>query len=102
MAPWQEVARQAQKRRDDTIEAVKPSIPPLPSNLSHNVINVPREILPLEEIQITETPILQLLETLATGKLTALATVNAFLRRAVVAQKLVGLHTPNVWKVMQS
>ena len=89
MASWQEIARNAQTHRDQTVEAVNPPLPSLPSNLSHNVIDVPRQILSQQEIRITETPVLTLVEQLAAGKLAATAVTNAFLRRAAVAQKLV-------------
>ena len=89
MASWKEIARNAQTHRDTTVEAVDPPLPGLPSNLSHNVIDVPRQILSQQEIQITETPVLTLVEQLATKNLTATTVTNAFLRRAAVAQKLV-------------
>ena len=89
MVSWEDVARDAQKHRDSTIDAIEPPLPLLPSDISHNVIDIPRQTLSQEEIQITETPILRLLQLLKTGEVTATAVTNAFLRRAAVAQKLV-------------
>ena len=89
MVPWEDVARDAQKHRDGTLDAVEPPLPPLPSDISHNVIDIPRHILSNEEVKITETPVLKLLQLLATGEVTATAVTSAFLRRAAVAQKLV-------------
>lgn len=89
MAAWQEIAQEAQRHRDDTINAIKPPLPPLPNVISHNVIDVPRQLLSHDELVITETPTIQLLQSLSTGKVTATAVAKAFLRRAAVAQKLV-------------
>ena len=89
MVSWEDVARDAQKHRDSTIDAVEPPLPLLPSDISHNVIDIPRQTLSREEIKITETPFLKLLQLLQTGEVTTTAVTNAFLRRAALAQKLV-------------
>lgn len=86
---WDEIAREAQEYRDASIDRVRPSLPQLPSPLSKNVMGVPETVLNPCEIKITQTPPEDLVVLLASGGVTAKAVVNAFLRRAVVAQKLV-------------
>ena len=88
--PWQEIAKEAQEHRDQTIEAVKPEIPDVPANLPLNVTKFPKQLLTAEELDITEQSVEELLPKLANGKLSAAAVTNAFLRRAGLAQKLVG------------
>ena len=89
MARWQEIAVSAQKHRDRTIDNVTPPLPPLPPIISHNVTDVPRQLLSEDEIQITETPASDLIQLLARGEIKAAIVAMAFLRRAALAQKLV-------------
>ena len=91
MARWQEVAEEAQRHRDATIDSLKPPLPALPRELSHHIIEVPRRLLSQQEVAITEAPITVLLGRLANGEITATAVASAFLRRAAIAQKLVGI-----------
>ncbi|KAH0559589.1 hypothetical protein GP486_003892 [Trichoglossum hirsutum] len=86
--PWQDIAREAQEYRDASIAKVRPDVPPLPTVLPRNVINIPRNTLGEKEIQITEATPESLLSMLALGELTATAVTTAFLRRAGLAQKL--------------
>lgn len=91
--PWQEVARIAQEARDKSIELVQPPVPDIPADLPLNVSGIPKQLLTPAEVEITETPPEVLVESLASGKLTSVEVVNAFLRRAGLAQKLVSAIT---------
>ncbi|KAK0548305.1 hypothetical protein OC845_003643 [Tilletia horrida] len=66
-----------------------------PSDLypSDNVLEIPRTVLPQEDVQITELPTSQLLADLASGSLSAVRCVQAYMRRAVLAQQLVNCVT---------
>ncbi|KAJ5497889.1 Amidase [Penicillium expansum] len=85
---WQESARQVQAARDRSIEDVDSAIAALPATYTGRVIDFPRKHLSQTEIAITESSAETLVASLATGKLTATAVTNAFLRRAAIAQKL--------------
>ncbi|KAL8907735.1 MAG: hypothetical protein Q9207_001218 [Kuettlingeria erythrocarpa] len=85
---WREVAKAAQDFRDDSIKRVEPPVPNISSNLPRNVANIPRDLLTQDELLITETSPEGLVESLASGKLNSTTVVNAFLRRAGLAQKL--------------
>lgn len=87
--PWQDIVREAQGRRDESVALVTPKLPKLPDPLPATVVGVPSQILTLEELKITEMLPEDLLKSLASGSLTTAAVTAAFLRRAVVAQKLV-------------
>lgn len=79
--------------RDRSIEHVDPAIAALPDTHTGRVIDFPRRHLSQTEIAITESSAETLVTSLASGKLTATAVTNAFLRRAAIAQKLVGKAT---------
>ncbi|KAJ5400918.1 hypothetical protein N7465_011407 [Penicillium sp. CMV-2018d] len=85
---WQESARQVQAVRDSSIKHVYPAIAALPDIHTGRVIDYPRKYLSQTEIAITEISAETLVASLASGKLTATAVTNAFLRRAAIAQKL--------------
>ncbi|KAF2837041.1 putative fatty-acid amide hydrolase [Patellaria atrata CBS 101060] len=85
---WQEIAASSQKRRDETIAAIDPPIPDVPSELPRNVTHIPRELLTTKEVEITESSPEEILEELRTGRWSAFNVTNAFLRRAGLAQKL--------------
>jgi hypothetical protein len=87
--PWQDIAREAQEYRDASIARVQPGVPQLPTSLPQNVVDVPRNALSQQEVQITETAPEDLLSALASGELKATTVATAFLRRAGLAQKLV-------------
>ncbi|KAH8816557.1 amidase signature domain-containing protein [Xylogone sp. PMI_703] len=91
-ATWQEVAKDRQRHRDETIAAVEPAIPDI-TTIPQNTISVARDILTAREIQITETTVEDLTGKLSTGELTALEVTQAYLRRAGLAQKLVNCIT---------
>lgn len=90
-ATWQEVAAGMQQYRDNSMRIVEPH---LPLDLNHlaiplNVTGIPIKILTPLEIEITELPVETLVKSLAEGTYTACKVVNAYLRRAGVAQMLV-------------
>lgn len=91
--PWQEVAREAQQYRDSTIAAVQPELPTLPHPLPKNVTAIAGQVLSDREEHITSLSVNSLLDALAGRgigeRLLAVEVVNAFLRRAALAQKLV-------------
>ena len=88
---WQDIAKEAQEERDASIQLVHPTIPEVPSILPSNVTGLPKELLSKSEIVITETLPEDLVVQIASGKLSSEVVVNAFLRRAGLAQKLVNL-----------
>ena len=87
---WQEVAKIAQKHRDDSIRRVEPPIPeiPEPDQLPLDRTDVPKYLLSTEEVVITQTAPEDLVASLASGKYTSTAVTVAFLRRAGLAQAL--------------
>ncbi|KAL8762481.1 MAG: hypothetical protein Q9184_001516 [Pyrenodesmia sp. 2 TL-2023] len=86
---WREVAKAAQDFRDASISRIKPPVSDISPDLPRNVTHIPRELLIQDELLITETSPEELVESLASGKLKSTSVVNAFLRRAGLAQKLV-------------
>ncbi|KAL8841132.1 MAG: hypothetical protein Q9176_003473 [Flavoplaca citrina] len=85
---WKDIAATAQELRDASISRIYPPVPDVPQKLANNVTNIPKQLLTTDEILITETLPEDLLPSLASGKITSTAVVNAFLRRAGLAQKL--------------
>ena len=85
---WQDVAKTAQKHRDDSIRRVEPPIPEIPNQLPLDRTDVPKYLFPTEETVITQTATEDLVKALATGKYTSTAVTTAFLRRASLAQAL--------------
>lgn len=97
--PWQEVAKLAQEARDKSVALVQPPVPDVPADLPLNVTEIPKQLLTPSEIEITETPPEALVQKLASGELTSVAVITAFLRRAGLAQKLVNLELMNRGKI---
>ena len=97
--PWQDVAALAQSLRDKSIDRIEPAIPKVPSSseLPLNTSKLPSQLLSPEESKITETSPEQLLKSLASGELSSVQVVTAFLRRAGIAQKLVRCSTVNIF-----
>ena len=91
MAPqtWQSIAQEAQQHRDDKLAQIQPPVPEVPSDLPANVIPLPEKLLSKREIELTSKPITQLLASLSSGEVSSVEVVNAFLRRAGLAQKFV-------------
>lgn len=92
--PWQEVAGEAQAYRDASISSFQPPPDSLPSPLPKNVLNVSKQVLPQDAMQITEKLPEELLALMASGDLTATAVTTAFLQRAALAQILASYHHP--------
>jgi len=91
--PWQNIAKEAQDYRDETIAQLTPPIPSIPPNLPKNVMNIPTTTLDPSIISITGLPPEELLASLTAGQLSATVVTDAFLRRAAVAQELVNCIT---------
>jgi hypothetical protein len=93
--PWEEIAKEAQDHRDGSLARVKPGLPEaferiqFSGELPKNSISVPGKALHPRDFRITETLPEELLKSLASGQLSAVDVTTAFLRRAVLAQKLV-------------
>ena len=85
---WEAIAEEAQTYRDESIAKVSPPLPP-DGDLPQRTIDIPRQVLASEDLEITELPAETLLHKLAYGELTATKVAEAFLRRAGLAQKLV-------------
>ncbi|KAI0131781.1 acetamidase [Xylariales sp. AK1849] len=93
-ATWQDVAVDRQRHRDATIAALGFPLPELQTNeISRNVTGIPKAILTDEEFTITGTDVEVLAAKLASGEWSATLVINAFLRRAGLAQKLVNCIT---------
>ncbi|KAK3116764.1 hypothetical protein LTR53_002530 [Teratosphaeriaceae sp. CCFEE 6253] len=95
---WQDIAERKQRQRAERI----PKDWLLPSQYSNglesrsNVLGIPRQcgILSPQELHITDDlDATALVAALATGKLTAVAVVTAFCKRAAIAQQLVNCLT---------
>jgi hypothetical protein len=93
--PWQDIAKEAQEHRDASLARVVPGLPEaferiqFSGELPKSSIHVPGKALHPRDFRITETLPEVLLESLAKGNLSAIDVTTAFLRRAVLAQKLV-------------
>ena len=92
---WQVVAQEAQRYRDASLAKVQPPCSDIPERPPLNVFETIRSCLPIQEVGITELAPERLLEMLRSGKLTAVTVTKAFLRRAVLAQKMVSLEPSN-------
>lgn len=68
----------------------------LPPKHRLNVLDVPKEsgLLSSTELSITESSATELVKAMAAGKWTAEEVTIAFLKRATIAQQLVGLSVP--------
>jgi hypothetical protein len=101
--PWQQVAKEAQDYRDASLARVKPGLQDLfdtsekalrsihLNSLTKTAIPTLGEVLHPEDVKITETLPEILIAALASGEVSATDVATAFLRRAVIAQKLVSV-----------
>ncbi|KAI0545306.1 amidase [Xylaria curta] len=87
-ASWQEVAADRQRHRDATIASLNPPLPDLPADIPLDTTRVAESILTAEEIEITSSNIEDLIPKLASGHWSAKAVIEAFMRRAGLAQQL--------------
>lgn len=85
---WKEIAHEAQALRDQSLADVGTTVQ-LPLQLPTNVINIPEMVLSEANIRITSLSPQQLMDLISNGRLSAQEVVQAFLERAVIAQKLV-------------
>ncbi|KAI5861571.1 amidase [Durotheca rogersii] len=88
-ATWQEVAADRQRHRDESIAAVRPPVPEIrPEDVPVSTIAIPEKLLTAREVQITSLDVPDLAKRVASGEWSTTTVVNAFLRRAGIAQKL--------------
>ena len=94
---WKQVSRTWCLHRDSTLSKVNPPLLDVAkeSEKLRNVTGIPRQLLEPREVELTEMTTEALLEQLSSGRLLSTEVVNAFLRRAALAQKLV--RTPVVF-----
>jgi amidase len=76
--------------RDASISRVEPPLPTLPDPLPKNVTGIACTVLTPEELKITSYDVPELLQVLRDKTFSCEAVTKAFLRRAALAQKLVG------------
>jgi hypothetical protein len=86
---WQEVAKEAQNHRDETISQVRPSVPKISPTKFRNIFDASQELLSSREINLTSKSPEEILHIIANKEATCTEVCNAFLRRAAVAQGLV-------------
>ena len=89
--PWHDIALEAQKYRDASLAKVEPPLPNIPAGIPRKILETMRLNLTSQEVEISELSPEKLVERLRNGRYTAVAVTSAFLRRAVLAQKLVRL-----------
>jgi len=95
--PWQDIAKEAQEYRDASLTKVPESLDLLtsldkkysPNSLPKNSLSVTRRLHHLKDFQITEMLPADLIKGIAKRWWSSVEVVSAFLRRAVLAQKLV-------------
>lgn len=93
---WQEIATEAQQHRDASVATFVKGFPAALaaeelSDLPKNSTNIPSIVLQAEDLAITASLPEELVKLLANGELSAVGVTTAFLRRAALAQKLVGV-----------
>ena len=86
---WQEISQEKKNHRDRSIAQIQPTLPELPPDLPPNVVQIPSRVLPEDENNIATKSPESLVSELASGSLTSEQVTKAFLRRAIIAQKLV-------------
>ena len=91
--PWQEIAKEAQDHRDASIAEVGLCTVPTTGieypESAEDLNTIASNFLTPGDISITNTSPEMLITQLSNGSLTATDVTKAFLRRAVVAQKVV-------------
>lgn len=99
---WQQIAKEAQDHRDNTMAQVQSTLSASPKvqletdDIQNTAVEQARVLLPAQDVHITEMLPEDLITALGTGQVSATDVVNAYLRRAVVAQKLVS-SLPTCW-----
>lgn len=92
MASGQTLIAKAINVRDKSLAEIEPKLDlqNLPKQLPTNVTSIPKDVLTEEEIKITSYDVPELLEEIRSKRLSCVAVTKAFLRRAALAQHLVG------------
>jgi len=85
---WQQTCAKVKASRDLTIASIYPPLPPIPTGLLSNVTSIPALILTPAEFAITSLPTTALLNHTSTRAVSSTTVVNAYLRRAALAQEL--------------
>lgn len=80
--------------RDASISRIEPAFPELPDPLPKNVTGIAKQVLSEEELKITSYDAPELLVAIREKVFSVEAVTRAFLRRAALAQKLVGFLFP--------
>ena len=88
---WEENVRTARKIRDDSLAQTPGGSPQVSAQLLNglNATVVPEKVLSLDDIKITALDTEQLLSLLASAELSSVTVIEAFMRRAALAQQLV-------------
>ncbi|KAI1748439.1 amidase signature domain-containing protein [Xylaria castorea] len=87
-ASWQDVAADRQRHRDATLASLNPPLPTLSADIPLDTTSVPGSILTAEELDITGKNVEDLIPMLASGQWSAKTVIQAFMRRAGLAQQL--------------
>ncbi|KAI0508689.1 amidase signature domain-containing protein [Xylaria bambusicola] len=88
-ATWEEVAADRQRHRDISLASFKPSPLNLPTgSIPVDTSAIPRSVLAAQDVEITEKNVEDLVPMLASGQWSAKTVVQAFMRRAALAQQL--------------
>jgi amidase len=86
--PWQDIAREAQAYRDESIGKLPTLVPQVPTSLPKNVITLPEQLFSQRILSITNLPSEELITSLAQGQISAVDVTSAFLQRAALSQGL--------------
>lgn len=85
---WQRTCGRVKAYRDATIAAVYLPLPALPTGLPLNVTSIPTLVLTPTELAITSLSVTALLTYIATRTVSSTSVINAYLRRAALAQEM--------------
>ncbi|KAL9599860.1 MAG: hypothetical protein Q9219_003554 [cf. Caloplaca sp. 3 TL-2023] len=86
--PWQEVVKEIQAYRSESIAKANPALPELPIPLPKKVVDIPEQVLSPLEVRITQSSPEAILSAISRGVWTSKVVTQAFLRRACLAQEL--------------
>ncbi|KAH4036751.1 amidase [Parastagonospora nodorum] len=86
--PWQDIAKEAQDYRDESIAQLSPPAPHVATSVPKNAMNIPGKLLDPSLLAITDSPPEVLIRSLAAGEVSAVVVTTAFLQRAVIAHSL--------------
>lgn len=88
-ASWQDIAADRQRHRDATLASLNPPLPKLSADdIPLDTTTIPGSILTAEELDITGRNVEDLIAMLASSQWSAKTVVQAFMRRAGLAQLL--------------